>query len=1120
MGEKTFKFLSRCSFYISGVTIAFGVMVLTGWILHLQRLKGLIPGQVPVKANTAVCFVLIGTALWLTMRGARTRFTKVLPAVLALFASLVGLLSFLEFWRGWDFGIDQLLFTAGPDDLPGSARIALMSPISAADFFLLGIALALMNVRARWSLVLQRVCCVIAAVAALFGILDFVLDPRKTHTYIAPLTALILFLCSLAVLMTQRGGLGALLVSGTVGGELCRRLLPAGILIPMVIAWLRWNGEQLKFFSDWTGLAIMTLSSGVFLAGLTVWTAIALDRMEVRRERAEESSYRLAAIVTSSNDGIISETLDGIVTSWNPGAEAIYGYSAEEMVGQSVTRLIPGEKLEEFRTLLRRGAKGESIRNYETVRICKDQKTIAVAVSISPLKDGDGKLVGACTIARDISERKAAEQALANERRRFEAVLDSLPVMVCLLRPDHSMAFANRSFRKQFGEPRGRKCYEFCFGKAGPCEFCHSFDVLKNDRPTDWQVVTNDGRIIHAYDFPFADSDGSPLVLEMDVDVTEQKAAERKLQEASRYTRSLIEASLDPLVTISKEGKITDVNEATEKATGLSRNRLIGSDFSNYFTEPQKAREGYEKVFEKGFVRDYPLAIRSTSGAVTDVLYNATVFAGAHGDVEGVFAAARDITQRKRAEDEIRKLNRDLEDRVQQRTGELRASEQSVRRKLESILSPEGDVSQLELRDLLDVAAVQSLFEVFYKRTRIPMFVLDLKGEVVAAVGWQDICVKFHRANPQTCKNCHESDLELGKEAPPGEFRLYKCKNNMWDAATPLMLGEQRIGTLFCGQFFFADEPLDYPAFRAQAQSHNFDEKEYLAALERTPRLTRTDVDMALGLFAKIARMLSQLNYGSIKLARSVAETDRANARLAAANRELEAFTYSVSHDLRAPLRHISGFSKILSEEFTESLPPEAQHNVQRIAEGTRRMGELVDDLLNLGRVGRRELSRQVAGLRSIVDDVIESLKPDIGDRQVEWKIGELPFAECDAGLMRQVFQNLLANALKFTRPRAQAVIEIGQEQRDGVPVIFVRDNGVGFSMKYADKLFGVFQRLHRTEDFEGTGVGLATVQRIIQKHGGRIWAEAELDRGAAFYFTLSAAEAEQKAPQSTAARA
>jgi PAS domain S-box-containing protein len=230
-------------------------------------------------------------------------------------------------------------------------------------------------------------------------------------------------------------------------------------------------------------------------------------------------------------------------------------------------------------------------------------------------------------------------------------------------------------------------------------------------------------------------------------------------------------------------------------------------------------------------------------------------------------------------------------------------------------------------------------------------------------------------------------------------------------------------------------------------------------------------------------------------------------AQLLAANQELEAFTYSVSHDLRAPLRHISGFSKLLTEEYGSTLAPEAQHHVQRIQEGTRRMGMLVDDLLNLARVGRRELTLQISGLKSVVEELIRELEREYEGRQIEWRIGELPFVECDAGLMKQVFQNLLSNAIKFTRPRAQPVIEVGQKNENGSQVVFVRDNGVGFSMKYANKLFGVFQRLHRAEDFEGTGVGLATVQRIVQKHGGRVWAEAELDKGATFYFTLGTSE-------------
>jgi light-regulated signal transduction histidine kinase (bacteriophytochrome) len=247
-------------------------------------------------------------------------------------------------------------------------------------------------------------------------------------------------------------------------------------------------------------------------------------------------------------------------------------------------------------------------------------------------------------------------------------------------------------------------------------------------------------------------------------------------------------------------------------------------------------------------------------------------------------------------------------------------------------------------------------------------------------------------------------------------------------------------------------------------------------------------------------------------------------------NRQLETFSYSVAHDLRAPLRHISGFSKMLVEEFGSTLDPGAQRYLERIQTGTQRMGLLVDELLNLARVGRHTLRLQPTRLDSIVAEVIAILQPDSDGRQVEWVIANLPAVECDPVLVKQVFQNLLANALKFTRPRAdgneqartpeatRAVIEVGCREEDGQAVFMVRDNGIGFNMKYVDKLFGVFQRLHRTEDYEGTGIGLATVQRIVHKHGGRVWAEGELNKGATFYFTLSVGkQAETRSSVATA---
>jgi light-regulated signal transduction histidine kinase (bacteriophytochrome) len=344
--------------------------------------------------------------------------------------------------------------------------------------------------------------------------------------------------------------------------------------------------------------------------------------------------------------------------------------------------------------------------------------------------------------------------------------------------------------------------------------------------------------------------------------------------------------------------------------------------------------------------------------------------------------------------------------------------------------------------------------------------------------------------------------------------------------------------------------------FRKQARQYGFDETEYLAALDRVPRFSQQTIDAGMQFYAKLANIISTLSFSTIQQSRLLAgrklaekeaqdaqlETNRLlevgkksgramlsvvedeklareeirnlnkglekkvierTSQLEISNKELEAFSYSVSHDLRAPLRHIKGFIDMLTTQFPDSLPEKGMDYLNIIKDSASQMGLLIDDLLQFSRTGRQELRKSLIDMNLVFEEVLLTTNRDAEDRKIEWITNSLPTVYCDQSLIKQVWVNLLSNAVKFTRENEKTEIEVGYEENEKDFVFSVRDNGVGFDMKYANKLFGVFQRLHSKADYDGTGIGLANVQRIIHRHGGRVWAEAEQDKGAIFYFTL-----------------
>ena len=371
-----------------------------------------------------------------------------------------------------------------------------------------------------------------------------------------------------------------------------------------------------------------------------------IDRDIMSQKQASQYARSLAAIVQSSEDAVISQDLDGTIKSWNPAAQKMFSYSESEALGQPMSMLGPSDRVGEFKEIIEKVRKGVTVERYETQRRRKDGTLVDVSVTVSPVRDEQGKLIGLSAIDRDITAQKQASQYA---RSLIEASLDPLVT----ISPDGKITDVNEAtvkvtgvrrenlidtdFSNYFTEPgKAREGYQLVFSKGTVTDYPLTIRHV-DERLTD--VLYNAS--------VYKDVAGNVLgVFAAARDITAQK-------QAFQYARSLIEASLDPLVTISPEGKITDVNEATVRATGVTRERLIATDFADYFSEPEKAGEGYKQVLAKGYVMDYPLTIRHSDGKLTDVLYNATVYKDVRGNVLGIFAAARDITAQKKAEAQV-----------------------------------------------------------------------------------------------------------------------------------------------------------------------------------------------------------------------------------------------------------------------------------------------------------------------------------------------------------------------------------------------------------------------------------------------------------------------------------
>jgi len=487
----------------------------------------------------------------------------------------------------------------------------------------------------------------------------------------------------------------------------------------------------------------------------------------------------------------------------------------------------------------------------------------------------------------------------------------------------------------------------------------------------------------------------------------------------------------------------------------------------------------------------------------------------AQGRITGLRGTAQDITGRKLAE------------------AALRESEAVVRAKLQALLSPEGEMPELELGDILDVPELQVIMDEFYKLTKIGIGIIDMKGKVLVGTGWQDICTKFHRVNPETYRNCLESDMLLTEGVEHGKCKSYLCKNNLRDIATPIVVGGSHLGNLFLGQFLYADESQDEALFRQQALKYGFDEKEYLAAYERLPRFGREQVDVVMRFYMKFSELVSTLSYGKIKLARALAQSRRAqlereklNLELAAKNQEMENFLYITTHDLRSPLVNIQGFSQNLEHyirELKEGLaqaqaPREIKAGLEKltgekipealefVVGSSRKMDSLITALLKVSRAGRVEMKPEKIEMDNLLNKILDAMRFQLQEAGAEIKAGALPPCKADPGAVNQMFTNLLDNAVKYRDPGRRLVVEVQGELKGEMVVYRVADNGPGIPETDLHRIWNVFYSHERTNQNRGEGIGLPMVRRIVEKNGGSIRAESREGQGSVFYVELPAA--------------
>jgi len=828
------------------------------------------------------------------------------------------------------------------------------------------------------------------------------------------------------------------------------------------------------------------------------------------RKRAQETSARLAAIVEWSDDAIISKDLHGTITSWNLGAERMLGYRAGEIIGRSIKLLLPPERQDEEDLIMARLEAGEHVDHFETARLTKDGRSLAVSVTISPLKDGGGRVIGASKIVRDVTLVKQAQEALRRSEALLRIITDNSPDPIFLKDRDSRILLANPATLAAIGKPA-----EAVVGKTDQA-FYEDPQIGRAIVEADRRVMDsgcvqvveevvpgpNGPRVFLSTKSPYHDSEGRVAgLIGISRDITERKQKEEELQKLNRALRALKESSQAVTRATSETNYLDEVcknviancghamvwigfAEGDEARTvrpvahaGFGQGYLESLNISwgdnergrgptgaairtgqpcacrNMLTDPAFAPWRAEAL-KRGYASSLvlPLLAEGKSfGAIT--IYSQQVDAFSEDEVRLLAQLADDVSNCIRS---LRAVS--LRERTERRTQLLAEAASS----LLSSDDPQRVVGEL-CRKALEFLDCQLFFNFLAQDKQGLLHLNACAGIAQPEAGkleWFDYCAAMcGRAARDGCRlvarNIQETPGPGTDLLKPYGIQAYACH--------PLMIAGRFLGSLSFGSRTrkdFAEEELSFMKTVADL---------VVTAIERKR------VQIALQLTAEEAKQ---------------------------SNHDLEQFAYIASHDLQEPLRAVDGYVKLLQRRFPQYVDAKALEYINGAAEGAGRMERLINDLLAFSRVGTHAGAFSPANLDAILGEALHNLQISIKNAQAKVTHDVLPALDVDATQMMQLFQNLIGNALKF-RSESAPEIHVGAKQEPGRWVFSVRDNGIGIEPQYFERIFQIFQRLHTRKYYPGTGIGLAICKKIVERHDGAIWVESSLGQGSTFYFSL-----------------